>query len=134
MKWRDLLTMTFKPRWCEVWSSNHPQKEAGFFWSMHHCAIAVNCSRAQISDQISPLYPNCHVALQESILHRFHSCAKTQAAWEFALSMIYTILNIPKVNNTWPGLTWQQCLLGSKLLRRLEKATTIWSFLCRLVI
>jgi hypothetical protein len=129
MKWRGLLPATFKPRRYEVWSTNRPQKEAGFLWSLYHCAIAENCWRAQISDQISPLCPSCHVGLNESILHRFHSCPKTIAAWDFALSVTYKILNIPKVNNEWPGLTWQQCLLGTKLQRRMEKAASIWSLL-----
>jgi hypothetical protein len=52
------------------------------------------------------------------------SCTDFTLVWK-----LYTILNIPKVNNEWPGLTWQQCLLGSKLPRRLEKAATIWSLL-----
>jgi hypothetical protein len=47
---------------------------------------------------------------------------------------MYNLLHIPKVNNEWPGLTWQQCLLGSKLPCKLEKVTPIWSLICGSVI
>jgi hypothetical protein len=43
--------------------------------------------------------------------------------------MMYKLLHIPKVNNKWPGLTWQQYLLGSKLPRKLEKVAPIWSLI-----
>jgi hypothetical protein len=47
---------------------------------------------------------------------------------------MYIILTIPKVNDAWPGLTWQQCLLGSKLPCYMIKVAAIWSLLCGYVI
>lgn len=126
---RGLLPEIYKPPWCKVWSKAQRQKEVGFLWWMYHCAIAVNSWRAQISEHVSPLCPWCQTGLNESVLLRFHSCPRTQAAWEFALSVVYTILNSPKVNQAWPGLTWQQCLLGSKLLRKMSSMATIGSLL-----
>ena len=41
-KWCGNLPPTFEPRWNEVWFPHRPQKDAGFIWSMYHCAIAVN--------------------------------------------------------------------------------------------
>jgi len=31
------------------------------------------------------------------------------------------------VAGSWPGITWQQCVLGTKLPRRLKKGAHMWS-------
>jgi len=61
------------------------------------------------------------------MLHRFHLCPKTKHAWDFALTILYSALKVPQNNGTWLGLTWQQCVMGSKLPRRLKKGSCMWS-------
>jgi hypothetical protein len=51
-KWHGILPMSYQPRWQEVWNKNWPQKEAGFLWSVLHCTVAVNCSRAHMAPGI----------------------------------------------------------------------------------
>jgi hypothetical protein len=65
----------------------------------------------------------------ETILHRFHHCDKAHAAWDYGLTILYLSQRIPKVNGQWDNLTWQQCVLGSKLPHKLKKGTALWSIL-----
>ena len=126
-KWHGALPATYVPRWCELWHKNRPQKEAGFLWSVYHCAVAVHCWRAQMAPGISTFCTSCTAGLEESILHRFFQCEKTRHAWNFALTVMYTALEVPLIAGKWPSLTWQQCVLGSKLPRRLKAGSTMWS-------
>jgi hypothetical protein len=63
----------------------------------------------------------CSGGLEETVLHRFYHCERTQLVWHFALTVLYTYLEIPPMHGRWPTLTWQQCLLGSTLPRQLKK-------------
>jgi len=76
---------------------------------------------------ISTVCLSCQDGVDETVLHRFHQCFKTRHTWHFAFSVLYLALKISSDSGTWPDLTWQQCILGSKLPRRLRKGTTMWS-------
>jgi hypothetical protein len=69
----------------------------------------------------------CPAGLDEIVIHRFYQCECTRRAWHFALTVLYTYLEIPPRNGKWPSLTWQQCLLGSTLPRQLQKGRNLWS-------
>jgi hypothetical protein len=94
-KWHGLLPMTYQPRWCDIWNKRRPQKEAGFLWSVLHCAVAVNSWQAQMAPgfPISCIY--CPAGLDETVIHRFYQCERTRRAWHFALTVLYTHLEIP---------------------------------------
>jgi hypothetical protein len=126
-KWHGLLPMSFQPRWSDVWNKQRPQKEAGFLWSVLHCAVAVNTWRAQMAPGIPISCLRCPDGLEETIIHRFHHCTRTRLAWQYGLTVLYTYLEIPTLNGTWPALTWQQCLLGSPLPRHLQPGRQLWS-------
>jgi hypothetical protein len=66
---------------------------------------------------------------QETILHRFIYCNLTRLAWEYGLTILYRTLGIPAFHGFWPMLSWQQCMLASKLPHRLKHGKTIWSLL-----
>jgi hypothetical protein len=106
-KWHGLLPMTYRPRWCDIWNKHRPQKEAGFLWSVLHCAVAVNSWRAQMAPGIPISCICCPAELEETVIHRFYKCERTRRAWHFALTVLYTYLEIPPRNGGWPTLTWQ---------------------------
>jgi hypothetical protein len=120
-KWHGILPMSYQPWWLDIWNKNRPQKEAGFLWSVLHCTVAINCWRAYMALGILVSYLRCQAGLDETILHRFHHYARTQSAYHFALTVLYTYFGISHMNGTWPALAWQQWLLGSTLPRRLQK-------------
>lgn len=119
-KWQGAIPATYKPKWLEVWSKNRLQKDAASIWSLYHHAIAVNKWRAQMSPNIPDACTSCDRGECESILHRFFDCPKTQAAWHYGHAILQQLLDTPKVNDSWLPLTWHQCLLGSKLPRKLK--------------
>ena len=60
----------------------------------------------------------------------FHHCTKTGHAWNFAKTLLYRFVNLPPNQlGHWPDLTWQQCLLGSPLPKRLKDGRKLWSLL-----
>jgi hypothetical protein len=65
----------------------------------------------------------------ETILHRFIHCNRTRLAWEYGLTILNMTQGILPVYGTWPMLTWQQCLLASKLPHQLKHGWVIWSLL-----
>jgi hypothetical protein len=134
-KWSGDVPPTYTPNWRDVWHKSRPQKEAGFLWSVFHKAVAVNYWRAQVIPR-NPQIPRpdsrcicCLGGVTETILHRFHHCVKTQAAWTFGLTTLYLSQQIPMVLGQWDSLTWHQCVLGSKLPHKLKRGTTLWSLL-----
>jgi hypothetical protein len=40
-------------------------------------------------------------------------------AWRFSLTVLYLALDIALVDGLWQSLTWQQCVMGTKLPRKL---------------
>jgi hypothetical protein len=120
-KWHGILPMSYQPWWLDIWNKNRPQKEADFLWSILHYAVATNCWRAYMAPGIPVSYLRCQAGLDETILHRFHHYARTQSAYHFALTVLYTYLGISHMNGAWPAFAWQQWLLGSTLPWRLQK-------------
>ena len=50
------------------------------------------------------------------------------------LTILYRSLDVQPVNGTWPAFLWQQCLVGSRIPRRLAKTKHLWSLLQGLAI
>lgn len=98
-------------------------------WSVIHKAVAVKSWRAKLFPGIDVACICCDRGLEENILHRFVECPPSQLAWRFALTILYRSQDIPPEEGCWHDLTWQQCLLGSSLPRKLRAGTTIWSLL-----
>jgi hypothetical protein len=126
-KWHGILPASYQPRWIDVWNKHRPQKDAGFLWSVFHCVVAVNAWRIVMALVIPIACLCCQAGLEETILHMFFHCARTRLAWQFALTVLYSYLTIPQPTKGWPQLTWQQCLLGSKLPRQLLRRRQLWS-------
>jgi hypothetical protein len=127
---RNILPITFFPYWSEVWTRRRPRKEIGFLWSIYHGAVATNVWRACINDNIVSSCNCCTEAPPETLLHRFHHCSKATHAWNYAKTVLYKYVNLPPSSlGTRLDLTWQQCLLGSSLLRRLKPGAKPWSLL-----
>jgi hypothetical protein len=53
------------------------------------------------------------------MLYCFRHCSKTRMAWRFSLTVLYLALDIALVDGLWQSLTWQQCVMGTKLPRKL---------------
>ena len=123
-KWRNILPPSYRPRWKEVWLPRRPKKEAGFIWSVYHCAIAVNAWRQQMDNQIIVTCACCTTGQPETVLHRMVECPRALIWWKYALTILYRYCDTPQTNGAWPNLVWQQCLFGSKLPRRLAKGKT----------
>ena len=123
------LPISFQPKWQEVWLPYRPQKEAAFLWSVYHCAIAVNCWHAQVALHISILCIICPNHELELVVHRMALCPRAQTIWNYALTILYTALAIAPSEGSWPALVWQQCVVGSKLPRRLQKGKELWSLI-----
>jgi hypothetical protein len=96
-------------------------------WSIIHHAVAVNAWRARIFPGIPNRYICCTLNVPETILHRFYACPKVRVAWDYAMTLLHCHLKIPQVNHSWPGFTWQQCILGSTLPRCLAQGQHLWS-------
>jgi hypothetical protein len=126
-KWHGTLSMSYQPQWTDVWNKHQPQKDASFLWSVLHYAVAVNSWRTQIAPGIPMSCIRCPASLDETILYRFHHCEHTRLAWQYALLVLYTYLVTPLLNGAWPLLCWQQCLLGSALLRQIQRGRHLWS-------
>jgi hypothetical protein len=123
------MAQKYEPNWNEIWNLSCLLKEANFIWSMYHKAVAVNHWRAQMGPHINSRCVCCPSNEPETILDKFIYCPQTKLAWEYGLTILYNAQGIPPVNGTWPMLTWQQCLLASKLPHRLKRGKTIWSLI-----
>jgi hypothetical protein len=118
---------TFRPQWHEAWHKHRPKKKVGFLWSVYHAAVVINTWRGQISVAIPIRCLSFLEGLDETMLHRFHHCSKTRTAWIFSLTMLYMALDIAPINGIWQFLIWQQCVMGTKLPRKLLLGATLWS-------
>jgi hypothetical protein len=97
---------------------------------MVHGVVATNVWRARIAANIDASCTCRAAGTMESLLHRFHHCPLTLHAWQFVKTLLYMFVNIPpNVAGDWPDLTWQQCVLGSPLPKRLQKRSKAWSLL-----
>jgi hypothetical protein len=86
--------------------------------------------QARISAAIDASCVCCAETPPEMLLHRFHHCHRTAHAWQFAKTLLFRYANIPtNRNGLWPDLTWQQCLIGSPLHRKLKSETKLWLLL-----
>jgi hypothetical protein len=129
IKWNGKVLANFNPSWKEIWLSVRLQKEAGFIWSVVHCAIAVNSWKAQINNRIPSLcicYPN---QASETVLHRMFMCPRAQYIWKYAFIIMYRSQDIPQVQGRWVALTWQQCIMGSRLPQKFRFARILWLLL-----
>jgi len=126
-KWHGDLVAGYQPKWSDVWHKSRPQKDARFLWLVYHCVVAIHSWRKVANPNISTICSSCQTGLEETILHCFHHCDKIRHAWNFGLFVLYAPLQILAVTGLWPSLTWQQCILGSKLPRRLKHGTPMWS-------
>ena len=129
-KWTTILPTSFIPNWMEIWNCRWSKKEVGFIWSIYHGAVATNVWWACISNAIDPSCTCCNAGLPKTLLHQFHQCNITIHAWRYAMTLLFSYANIqPHREGCWPGLTWQQCLIGSPLPNRLQVGKNMWSLL-----
>lgn len=128
-KWHGTLPSSYKPDWRDVWHASKPQKESGFMWSVYHHAIAVNEWCHQMCPQTDRNCPSCLARVPKTIMHRFVECKKASHAWNFAQTVFNVVMEVPLRDGKWDPLTWQQCLLGSPLPRKLRKGRSIWRVL-----
>lgn len=128
-KWIGLVFTTFAPNWMDVWRIGRPRKEAAFLWSLYHRAIAVNQWRRVASTTTSDLCTCCNRAVPESLIHAFYECEAASAAWEYATTVLYLMLEVQFDTIQRPRLTWQQCVLGYDLPAHLQSGRTVWSLI-----
>jgi hypothetical protein len=120
-KWGGgLFPNSYKPNWKEVWLSRRPQKEAGFLWSVYHRAIAVNQWRSQMFRRISPLCVCCPQQSIEFVKHCMYECPRATTVWCYAQTILFTAQGTNLENGSWPSFTFQQCVFGSRLPRRIK--------------
>jgi hypothetical protein len=99
-------------------------------WSVYHGAVATNVWQAKILNNVDPACINCDEVQPETLVHKFHHCPKTTHAWSYTKTLLYKFVNLPPSHmGMWPDLTWQQCLVGSPLPRRLKPGVKVWSLL-----
>lgn len=67
--------------------------------------------------------------MPETVKHRFVDCEKAQHAWCFAQTVFNLVMDVQRRDGMWDPLTWQQCLLGSSLPRKLMKGNKVWTVL-----
>jgi hypothetical protein len=111
---------SYKPNWKEVWLSRRPQKEAGFLWSVYHRAIAVNQWKSQMFRRIFPLYVCCPQQSNELVKHCMYECPRAATVWCYAQTILFTVQGTNPENGSWPSFTFQQCVFGSRLPRRIK--------------
>ena len=133
-KWAGALPATYEPNWKEVWAKGRLCKEATFLWSLYHDAIAVNAWRYQISPNIALDCVCCNLSIVETKLHYLYACPKAQAAWQYALTVLYSSMEVALVRGSWPFFTWQQYIFGSRLPAHLKAKSHFWSLYCSLVL
>jgi hypothetical protein len=99
-------------------------------WSMYHGVVATNVWRARILNNIDPACISCDEVQPKTLIHKFHHYPKTTHAWSYAKTSLYKFVNLPLSHiGMWLDLTWQQCLVGSPLLRQLKPGMKVWSLL-----
>jgi hypothetical protein len=129
-KWEGILPPDYQPDWNEVWLAGRPRKEAGFLWSLYHGAVAVNVWRNRINRAIATVCTCCAQAVPETLVHCFFECPRAIHVWTYALTLLYRSQHVdPEQDGSWPAFTFQQCVFGARLPRRLQDARKIWSLL-----
>ena len=104
-------------------------KEVAFPCNVYHCAIADNCWLAQVAPHISTLCIICTNHDLELVVQCMAFCPRAQTIWNYALTIIYTLVAIAPTQRSSPTLVWQQCVVGSKLPRQLHKGRELSSLI-----
>ena len=63
------------------------------------------------------------------VRHRMFMCPKGQHLQKYAFTILYRSQAIPQVNGRQAALTWQQYIMGSRLLRKFCFAKQLWSLI-----
>jgi hypothetical protein len=56
-------------------------------------------------------------------------CPRAQHIWKYAFTILNRSQAIPQVNGRWAALTWQQCIMGSRLPRKFRCAKILWTLI-----
>jgi hypothetical protein len=68
--------------------------------------------------------------MPETIIYRYHDSPKTHYCWHYAVTILCQNIQLNTTSGAYPVHTWQQCLLGTPLPRRLTPGAKLWNFLC----
>jgi hypothetical protein len=89
----------------------------------------VNQWRYQMFRRLSPLCVCCLQQSIESVRHYMFECPRTATIWRYAQTLLFATQGTPTENGYWLSFTFQQCIFGSQLPRRVKGDKHLWSLI-----
>jgi hypothetical protein len=91
------------------------KKETWLMWMMWHQMIVVNVWHVRINQEVATTHQSCNQNTHETKVHRFWDYLIAKATWQWAFTIIHSLLDPPQRKGRKKALDARQCLFTKKL-------------------